>query len=394
MNLLKKNIVLVVVLTITLLVAGVMSFFVVKATNKMKKSLVSVGELRKKINELNEQSPAPLNENLERITNDYTVIAKKVKELQPIFGTPYPKGVKVFAEALGLDVKDLKSQWRKTYRKEIKKGGHRSLIFVKFLSKFDSAKLNKARERFQNTVNKNSIENINETNINGSIMEALGLPRKLDEISCKQYIKDMQTDVVNYMKTVNKEGETPFIFKDAIAEKLSFEKYDDAMPRPDEVSFIFKHWKMIADLFMRLKSSKVSYMELIKRDNLLSGTVVSRKYLFFSYTIEIKGSLNSIRAFMNSMMDAHKDNKIYIIRSLSLTANDEASSILTGKADPKAVARRSPRNARQRGRVAAKKATVPEVLEVNVPIIGVSNTVTAIITFDYVIFIGNEIKGG
>ena len=389
MNIVKKNIVFVVTLTVTLIIAGVMFFFVVKATNKMKTSLDKVEKLRKQINELNEKSPAPLQENLDKITNDYTFMAKKVEELHPIFGVPYPNAIKVFAEKLGLSVKELKEKWRKIYRKEIKKGGDRELIFVNFFSQFDSEKLNSAKLGFQNTVNKKSIEPINETNINNAIMEALGLPVKLDEISCTNYIKNMQRGIVDYMKTADKDGEIPFTFKDAVTEKLSFERYDNAMPRPDEIPLIFKHWRMLEDMFKRLKSSKISHMESIKRDNLLKGSILFRKYQVFSYTIEIRGSLNSIRTFMNSMMDAYKDNKVYIIRSLSLKANDEASSILSGK---KERAVRKPLRYLRGRRKVEEKPKEPEKIKVNVPIIGVSNIVTATITFDYVIFIGNEIK--
>ena len=100
MNLIKKNIILFVVLAITIVVAGVMVFYVVKATGKMKKSLTSVEDLRKKINELNEQSPAPVQENIERINNDAKMIAQKVLDIQPVFGTPYKEALENFAKEL------------------------------------------------------------------------------------------------------------------------------------------------------------------------------------------------------------------------------------------------------------------------------------------------------
>lgn len=394
MNLIKKNIIIFVVLAITLIVAGVMIFFVVKATGKMKKSVTSVEELRKKINELNEQSPAPVQENVERINNDYKMIAQKVKEIQPIFGTPYKEALSNFAKELDKNVEDLKDEWKRLYLVEIKKGGARSLIFVKYLSTFDSAKMAKALEAFKTTVNTNSLEIINEANINGCIMEALGLPRKMDEISCKQHIRDMQISVVNYLKAMknpNDSKEVPFTFKDETAEKLSFEKYDDAMPRPDEVPLIFKHWRLIEDVLVRMKTSGINYLESMQRENLLKGKKISGDYLVFTYKLKIKGTQNSVRAFLNSLMDAHKEEKIYIVRSIDFESNDEATGILGNKADPKAV------KARTRGirtRQPEQENEVEEKVEVNVPVIGVSNTVSAEIIFDYVIFIGNEIKGG
>ena len=394
MNILKKNILLVVVLSITLMLAGGLIFYVVKATGKMKKSSASVEELRKKINELNEQTPAPVRKNLERIANDHVMIAKKVKEIQPIFGTPYKVALERFAKELEKTPAQLKKEWKKIFRTEIKKGGHRSLIFVKYLSNYDSAKMADALKAFREA-DKDSLEVINETNINGCIMEALGLSRKMDEISCRKHIQDMQIATVRHMqklKNPNDPNEVPFTFKDATAEKLSFEKFDDAMPRPDEVPFIFKHWRMIEDVFKRIKISGITSIESIKKVNLLKGKTVAKKYLVFTYTINIKGSQNSMRAFLNSLMDAHKDNKIYIIRSISLEVNDEASPILGGKADQKAVNARARGVRRRRPGLEVEEEVVEEKLEVNIPVIGVSNTVTAEITFDYIIFIGNEIR--
>jgi len=395
MNILKKNILLVVVLLITLILAGTMVFFVIKATGKMRKSSDSVEELRKKINELNEQSPAPVKKNLEHITNDHKMITKKVKEILPVFGIPYKEALERFAQALDKDVDEMRDEWKKIYRSEIKKGSNRSIIFVTYLSTFDSVKMAQALEIFKSTVHDNSLEVINETNINGCIMEALGLPRKMEAMSCKQHIRDMQTEIVRYMKTLKNPDdpkEVPFSFKNATVEKLSFEKYDNAMPRPDEVAFIFKHWRMIEDLCIRLKTSNITYLELIKRDNLLKGTAVAKNYLVFKYTLNLKGSQNSVRAFLNSLLDAYKDNKIYIVRSISLTSNDEARSIVSrGEPDRKAAnARRGIRHRNDpEENIKEKKEKV-----VSVNILGVSNSVTAVISFDYVIFIGSEIKGG
>lgn len=77
MNLIKKNIVLVIVLSITLILAGAMIFFVIQATGKMKEASQSVAELREQINKLNQEKPAPLQENKDRIENDYINVQKK-----------------------------------------------------------------------------------------------------------------------------------------------------------------------------------------------------------------------------------------------------------------------------------------------------------------------------
>lgn len=391
MNLIKKNIILVVILSITLVIAAVMIFFVIRATGKMKESSTSVADLRKKINELNEKSPAPLQENLERILNDKKMISEKVQQIQPIFGTPYANAIKLFAQELGMSVDDLKKEWRKTFRSEMKKGGQRTLIFVKFFSKFDSEKLANANKAFADEINKHSIDQIDETNLSGTIMEALGLPRKMDEISCKTYIRNMQVRTVAYLKKKESENDPIFTFKDEkTAEKLSFEKYEEAMPRPDEVPFIFKHWRMIQDLCMRMKAAKITYLDSISRTNMLDGDKKG-KYLIFKYKLNVKGPIDSIRYLLNSMMEAYKDDKVYIVKSISLERDDEASKIL-GSNEKDLTRITSPR---RRGFRRPEEETGTESKDEEklcVPIIGVSDMVTAEIKFDYIIYIGNEIK--
>lgn len=394
MNLIKKNIILVIVMSITLILAGVMIFFVIQATGKMKNASTSVAQLRDDINKLNQETPAPKQENLNRIENDYKYVQVKVKEILPIFGTPYRKPIEAFAKELGKTVPELKKEWRKTYRTEIKKGGNRTLIFVKFISKFDSNKLTKATQAFATAVKKSSLEIMDETNINGAIMEALGLPRKMDEISCKTYIRKMQINVLDYMKSA-KEGEEPFTFKDETAEKLSFEKFEESMPRPDEVPFIFKHWRMVQDLCMRLKGAKVEYLDSIARNNLLKGNTKAKKFLVFSYILKVDGPLNSIRALLNSMMDAYKEDKIYVVKSVKLETKDEAASIMRTKVDATTSAAR-PRvgfNRRMNPASPAEERVEEEEEDVNVQILGVSDKVSAEIKFDYIVYIGEEIKG-
>jgi len=393
MNLIKKNILLVIVLSITIIVAATMIFFVIQATGKMEAASSSVTTLQQEINSLNQEKPAPLQENLERINNDYKQIKNKVKEILPIFGTPYHKALQLFAKELGKTTDEIKEEWRKFYRKEKRGGGNRTLIFVKFKGKFKADEIKKAIQVFTDTVNSKSFEKIDETNINGALMEALGLPRKMDEISCKTYIRNMQLNLFDYMKKAP-EGGNPFIFKDNNAEKFSFEKYEESMPRPDEVPYIFKHWKMIEDLFVRMKLSRVAYLDTIVRDNGLKGQIVSQKYLIFAYTMKIKGPLGAIRTFLNSMMGAYKENKVYIIKSITLETNDEAAAILGGTSTGNGGMLNKDRNSFRIRRAAKlkKEKEKEEEKKVNVQVLGISKQVNAEIKFEYIIYIGNEIK--
>ncbi|MBN1863735.1 MAG: hypothetical protein JW808_02415 [Victivallales bacterium] len=392
MVIIRKNITLIVVLAVTLTVAGVMIFFVFRATSGMKKSTDAVADLRNKINVLNEKSPAPLRENLERIQNDSKMIKEKVEELIPIFGTPYIKPLEAFADKLGESSQDIKKRWAETYRTEIVRGNTRNLIFMNFLRTFDSEKLKDALDVFRKDVMANSREVVNEATVHGCLMEALGLPRKMDEMSCKLFIQNMQTAVVAYMRETEDEGQVPFIFHDANVEKLSFEKFETAMPMPKEVPFIFKHWRMVDDLCARIKKSGITYLEVFKRDSFIEGSPLHSDYIVFEYTMKVRGSLDSIRALLNSMMEAYRDNKVYVVKSMSLTSKDEVPGILGGSAAtaPSTVRRPPPKRSPEAASFEEPQEEAPK--DFGVPILGIDNTVTAEIKFEYILHVGNEIK--
>lgn len=371
-----------------------MIYFVIQDTAKMEESTVKVADLSEKINKLNDEKPSPLQENLDKINNDTEQMIRKVAELQSIFGAPYKKAIKAFANKIELSPEELKKKWRIFYREQRNKGNKRSLIFVNFKTQFDTKKIASALQAFTDVVNSISIERVNETNISGCVMEGMGLPREMDEISCKQYIRDMQKAMVEYMLKNNKTSETPFGFEGDATKKITFEKFENAMPRPDEVPLIFKHWKLLEDLFKRIKTSNITHLEDLRRDNLLKGVTKNKQYQIFSYTLKVKGSLDAVRTLLNSMIDAYKTNKVYIIKSITLIANDEATSILGSTATTTTNrSNRRKRPAARRGLMTdVKTDKVKEKEQDSVAILGVSNAVTITIKFDYIIYIGKEIK--
>jgi len=393
MNLIKKNILMVVVLSLTLIIACAMIYFVIQDTAKMKESTSKVAELSKQINRLNDEKPSPLQENLDKINNDTEQMIKKVAKLQSIFGAPYKEAIEAFANKLDLSPEELKKKWRIFYREQKNKGNKRSLIFVNFKTQFDTKQMALALKTFADIVNSTSIERVNETNISGCVMEGMGLPREMDEISCKQYIRDMQKSMVEYMLNNNKTSETPFEFDGDVTKKITFEKFENAMPRPDEVPLIFKHWKLLEDLFKRIKASNITHLEDLHRNDLLKGVIKNKQYQIFSYTLKVKGSLDAVRTLLNSMIDAYKTNKIYIIKSMTLVANDEATSILSSTTKTSRNRFNKKRRPARRGLIIDDETTdeLKDKDKDSVAILGVSNAVTLTIDFDYIIYIGKEL---
>ena len=398
MYFIKKNIAMLIVLLIGTLGSAFLVYQVIVETDKMNVAVEKVGDLKEKINELNKTSPIPNKENLKRIEEDTVVIKQKVKELLHVFGQPYFQAITVMAKELGLTVSELREKWKTVYTQEHEKGMAREFIFTKFSGEFDNKKWLKSIALFTDEVKKRSQEPLNATNVDGCVMEALGLPRKMEPIPCKNFLLDVVMNLNKFMRDTG-DPDKVFIFgtgKDGDdVESLTFKKFNgDSLPRPDEIPYIFKQLELIQDLLYRLKASKVDRLDEISRET-MKGTLTG-KYLIFNYTIKITGSLKSIRAFINNLLIAYKDNRVYIVRRIELTTDDEAKKILQSSVTVKSrrsTSRRSSRRGR-RGDIPdpnLEKAKEPENVEINVPVIGTSNSVTAEIKFDYVIYVGDEI---
>ena len=247
MYFLKKNVVMLVVLTIGTLVSAFLVYQVIVETDKMNVAVEKVGDLKEKIKELNKTSPIPNKENLKRIEDDTIVIKAKVKDLLHIFGHPYFKAITAMAGKLELTVKELRDKWKIVYTQEHEKGMAREFIFTKFSGDFNNKKWIKAVTLFTEEVKKRSQEPLNAANVDGCIMEALGLPRKMEPIPCKNFLLDVVMNLNRYMRDTG-DPDKVFIFgtgkEGDDVESLTFKKFNgDSLPRPDEIPYIFKQLK-------------------------------------------------------------------------------------------------------------------------------------------------------
>ena len=392
MNFIKKNVVMLVVLLIATFASAFLVYQVVVETEKMNLAVQKVGELKDKIKELNKTSPIPNEKNLNKIKTDTVSVKKKVKNLLHVFGHPYLKAITAMADKLGLTVDELRKKYKTVYNEQKEKGMARGFIFTTFSSEFDNQKWRDAIDIFTKEVGKRSQEPMNEGNVDGYVTEALGLPRKMEPILCKNFLLDAVMNLNRCMREKKKgtDDKSVFMFgtgKNDDVESLTFKKFNgDSLPRPDEIPYIFKQLEVIQDLLYRMKSSKIGRLDKISRETMKG--VVTGNYLVFKYTIKVTGTLTSVRGFINRLLAAYKDNRVYIIRSMTLTMTDEAKAILASTVAPV----RSRRLGWRKPDASSEKPKEEEKVEVNIPIIGTSDLVTMEIEFDYIIYVGDEIE--
>ena len=387
MDFVKKNMVLVVTLALSLGVSGFLVYEAVMATAGMNQSMEKVEELKTEIQKLNDQNLIPSQDNLDKIIKDRQLIVAKKRKLQMIFGNPYQNAVKRMASALGISEDDLREKWRTTFLEETNKGSTRALIFENFFNNFGREKKEKAFAAFKNAL-KGTVEPLNNANINGCIMEALGVPRRMEPLVCKKFLSDMLHNLVAYMEDTGKKDGAPFLFgesKDSKVKFLTFDKYEgETLPMPEQVPYIFKHLKLIEDLLFRIKAAGLTRLLTISRTNMI-GTVPAENYLAFSYTVQVQGSLDSVRTLVNSLLEAYKDNEVYVIRSMTIEdVVDEAGAVFS----------QSSQKASDGAKRAGRRGKLPHAgtpVESNVVLIGNTDAVTAKITFDYILFTGNNL---
>jgi hypothetical protein len=376
MELLKKNIVLFVVLGVALLLSVVLVICVFNVSVKMAKHQENLVMQKDKIKKLIEEKPSPLKGNLEAINLDIGQLQMKVLESHQVFGKPYRSAIQAFAAALQESEYTLYSKWRAAYEKE-KRAGTPEQVFSKFIGEYDEQKIDSAINAFKSAIEKNTVEDLYQANINQLIMEGFGLPRSMSAEACKTYMSNMELKLNKLL--ISKEVGLGLPIN--VPEKSTiFNIYGDNMPLPEHIGLILRHYSLLEDIAYRMKATGIKAINSLAKIT-LEGTE-NKGFLRFSCKMQVVSSMDSIRALINSFQDAYKDNRVYIVRDISLKkAVDETKSFVATA--PLVEKRPLPGEK-------SKKDKGDDTY--GVALIGSSTDVIADIKIEYVIYVADEIR--
>lgn len=396
MEFIKKNAVMVIVLSVALLIGIGLSYMTLMKHRDMTKSMHEVEKIKEEIKNLIKQKPAPLAENLKRIKDDTAVFDKKLKEIKCLFGQPYKKPFEIFAKALGMTEGELLENFRNFWKKEARKGSNEFQLLIKFKSTLNQEKLAPAMSEFTKAIQASTVEIVDQSNIDMFLLTALGLPRTMSDVNCKTYIFAMQRGLtLKLTGTKEKTSDTNDAAIDIVKFPFGFSEYDAKMPLYEDIPYIMKHWVMMEDIVGRLVNADIRQIDSVSKLNGLAGEE-DKGFVKFRYSITVTGDMDSIRKFVNSLQEAYKENKIYIIKDISLDKiSDEAKKITETKHTP-ATTRENP--SRDQKDKTLKQLEEEERLPFNQrrsygsPVLGVSKICKAVIEFDYVIYTGEELK--
>lgn len=294
----------------------------------------------------------------------------------------------------------------------------------------------KAFARFHSDVQAKTLETVDDLDAKFILMHALGVPRTMTSLQCKYFVDEFQTQIEKNPSLIPgldisvAQGKENVTIQQRIP--LLTYNHNNALPHPANVVHILRHYRIIEDLYMRMREAKIRLLHNIssplspKPSGDLGGDPVKdmgSDFKRFIYEVTITSTCNEIRNFINLLHGAFRDNRVYDIQEINLFkmpqadeikgANETASSwkkalldaVRQNQAEEKSrqdAAQKKMDDPSQAPSEDAAKSTADEPLvlsesdlnlifsnpEYGVPIVGNNDLVTAVIKFNYIVYVG------
>ena len=449
MKMSAKNIPLAIVLILTVLISAVLIYFVVIEHGKVSETNTKIEEYKKILEDANKKKPAPVTENFKNMTIDAENLDIKAYQIQRTFGKYYRKALIDFANTIGLSGDKLTKAFQTYYQaladdaKADIVGSNDKNLIDNFLSGQDKAKLDaaitaygnyinesnllkkfsafykdlpdekkgliiggnrdqqilkeffakekvdpklleQAMEKFREDVQELTVEPVTKANVHEFLLAAMGLPRTALVTYYKGILKNLQN--LFFRKKVIPAAET---IKDV--ENLTYS--DDFQPNQKQIPLVIRQMMMREDLFNRARNAKITKVASIKElTPLLKEQRVNDDYVRYTFDMTVEGPMDNLRAFVNSLQNAYKDNIVYRIRDISLS-------------------RETPENIEDLTSVESKDPAVslaskfqfpdfePQDTDVNLlaasygkPMVGRSKDVSMELSFDILLYVADELN--
>ncbi len=419
---LTKNRFLVIISALTLIISLALIFLIYQTDMQRNSAIQDLDNLKRKIQRLNFSRPSPTKENIELINEDLKYVKLETATLEEYFGQVYNNSLNSFinklapTDQIATDNNSIKKTGKKSQETIKEKaapnnntGSQRITIspelkekfieswkkFIEEQKKTDEAleaaevlnnfrkfkkysenKFDEAKKAFLEEFKKNTLEKVNNVNIDDYILAALGFPLDFTRISCKKFVEDVKRAIETKLRTEKILTKTESL--------VLFDEFT-TIPNDDQIPYIIKYCRLYEDLFTRLADSRVETLTSYKKLNGLRGTKKG-DYLIFQYELQFIAPLNSVRNFINSLQNAFQDNRIYKIKNISI--NNISSK--AEKLQPKKKNITSNQASNTQEALNSKSAAQDESSKADnkqiVILLGTSNLVKINIEFDYIIY--------
>ena len=322
MELIKKNILLFSVITITAIISLVLTYFIFVERGKMNGFINETNKLKNEIETLNSQRIAPMLENLELIDRDTEKYTEKVNKIKLLFGQPYYRALKGFGAELGLTPEQLREKFKTFCDENVKSTTSYDQIIIKFRRQFKKTKKwAQAWAAFKREIDKITIEKVDDSTAYSILLFVLGLPRELSILKADKFRQSFRDRVRKKLE----DARVNYDYK-ATAFSLDFSQ----LPEKEAIPLMVHNLSIIGDLIVkRLIPSGITWIDEFNVRRMEPDEIGD--YQYFRYTLVLKGTLDDIRKFINNLAMAYTDSRVYVVRGLEINKiTDQAKEILDG----------------------------------------------------------------
>ena len=329
----KNNLVLIIVLGISLVATVGLLVWTTMQYLQMWQYITQTSQLREEIANLIKKFPAPVEGNIPLIETDRKLYNRSARQLRQAFGHPLQPALEQFISVLrssnGDKVtlkkfkEDFTTEWNKSDSFAQKEMNYK--IFQRnFRNWADAMRV------FRSLAEKATAEPINDSNIDEIFQSALGVQRKLG--AKPENLLRLMTNYRNGLLDMTK---GKIVFDSEEAANFSF-----ALPGagaantdlrtaylPEDYPMIAQHWEILSDIVKRSGESGIHSFVSFRKRAIQPEKVGS--FDVFHYSIEVTGTMDSIRKLVGILDQAFHENRVYVVRSVFLyQAEDTAIQLL------------------------------------------------------------------
>lgn len=396
MNLLKKNIIFVIVCSLTLIA----SIYLIYMDFTKQSEVMTANEEAQKNSEESaaayKSGNKPVEQNVEMIHADTEKLKLKTTALQRIFGKPYRKALIAFAATIKSSEDELYEKFSALFNDEKEKVKTAETLVPKLLESLQKekniskAEMETAFKKFIADVQTETVEELTYYTGYSILGAALGLQRTMSASMAHVYLTQSQ-------KKINDQRLIPGVTKLSTVQDFTFNQFVQTFPSGDAILDILYTMPIYEDIFNRMKKARLIQVDSFSR---ISVVKLSEKYTVYSFKTRVYGPMDSIREFVNSLQNAYKDNRVYVTTWISIfsRSTDEVERTRTrifgtGSSSPEQMdgrggARRQPTNRRTQ----RSELEIEMQPDYGSTVIGLDNNVSADIEFKYYVYTGDWLR--
>ena len=326
----KKNIFMIIFMTMSLIGVAALLIMVFFEHQSMKEYDKKKKELLEKIHKIVKQRPTPVRVNVTRMKKDIVGYNREIKKLQKKFGHPYNPALKAFADTVGINLNEFKAKFGVYWEAE-KGRATRDLIYLRYNRRQFNEDFPKHRSTWKQAMDafmleaqKVTLEKIDARNVDGIFLAAMGKGRRFSDSPsrCLTFMKTMRNEMIKY-----------FVEKRKIrCQNTDFSFNYDREPLIGDIGKITRAWEIISDLTKRIADAKTSDKDILELVSFSKRGLDGEKdvnYTMYRFTFEVNGDLNTIRRIVDKLYAAYTENRVYAVRDIKLNRTvDNVDKIL------------------------------------------------------------------